>query len=423
MNFESTGQYEKAKNKVFPPKTIRYTPSLLSKIKPCGARAPSVRWIDIFRKNGILARKQRGDFPFFLTRRIVMSNLISVRDYIWDATKFPVKPVTVLFGNDPFLKMTAFQAFRHHVLKSDDAEFSLNRYEGDSLSFKDLLQDLTTAALFGESLRLVVVDDADKFITKNRDKLEQYVDKPSKSSLLLLETDSFPATTHLYKKVSQTGFLIEAQAVSDRELPQWVMQWSQKMHNTACEKAAAEQLVELIGAEHGLLDQELAKLALMVPPKGKITADIVAKSVGSWRTRNAFEMIDLALNGKTAEAIGQLDKLLSSGEKPAGILPPISASLRRFGAATQKIIEAEKRGTKISVKSALAAAGVNTYFIDKSEQQLMRLTRHRGKKLIQWLLQADLDLKGGSRLDPRTVLETLIIRIADGRRQTADNRR
>jgi hypothetical protein len=89
----------------------------------------------------------------------------------------------------------------------------------------------------------------------------------------------------------------------------------------------------------------------------------------------------------------------------------MAASVRRFAAACRLILDTEATGRKITVRTALEQAGTNRYFLDKSEAQLKLLGRHRGQKLLEWLLKADLDLKGASRTDPRLILETFLVRL------------
>jgi DNA polymerase III delta subunit len=167
--------------------------------------------------------------------------------------------------------------------------------------------------------------------------------------------------------------------------------------------------------EHGLLDQELAKLALMADANKGITTELVDQAVGSWRSRTAFEMLDLALEGKTAAAVRQLDALMLAGENAIGILAQISATLRKLAAATELILDAESRQNKMSVRTALEKSGVKGFFLGKTEKQLIQLGRHRGAKLSDWLLQLDLDLKGESRSDPRLLLEMFVVKLANAK--------
>lgn len=349
---------------------------------------------------------------------------ISIHDYFWSPGKYPIKDFCVIFGKDAFLKFHAVRLIRDHVLEGEDAEFSLTRFEGASVRLQDVLKELATKSMFGGGRRLVVVEDADSFITKYRTELEDYADKSSKNAVLLLVPDSFPSNTKLFKKLAENGLIVEAEALSEKELPKWIVRWAKHQHRVACDLNAADLLLQRIGPEHGLLDQELAKLALLVPTKddgsaGCITPELVEEAAGSWRTQIVFEIFNLALTGQTASAIREMDRLLLSGEDVISIFNQNASTLRKLAAATRLILDAEKNGKKITVRQALTQIGVVKPFIQsKMEKQLMSLGRHRGAKLLDWLLQADLDFKGGSRSDPRLILETLIFKIADPRLRT-----
>jgi len=139
---------------------------------------------------------------------------------------------------------------------------------------------------------------------------------------------------------------------------------------------------------------------------------MVQQMVGGWRAKTTWVMLDAALAGDAAAALAQLDRLLSSGETPVGLLGQISASLRRLAAATRLILRGEATGRRIALRDALELAGVRSFVLQKTERELRRLGRNRGSQLYHWLLEADLDLKGDSSLSPRLILERLILRLA-----------
>jgi DNA polymerase-3 subunit delta len=125
-------------------------------------------------------------------------------------------------------------------------------------------------------------------------------------------------------------------------------------------------------------------------------------------------MLDFALEGKGADAVRELDKLLLSGEHPIQILGAITSSLRKFAAATIMILDAEKQKRTLPVETALKNAGMNPYFIGKGAKgQLIKLGRYRGMKLCKQLLTIDLALKGDSRTAPRILLEKLLLWVAN----------
>jgi DNA polymerase III subunit delta len=333
-------------------------------------------------------------------------------EYLFQTKHDSLPPVCAVFGNEPFLRRQVMYVVREAVLGKDDGDFSLTTLEGDKAEWRSVVEELETTAMFSNGKRLVQVDDADAFVTHYRDKIEDYIARPSRTGVLVLEIDVLKANTRLYKLLAPQGGLIDCSVPTDARLLKWLSQWADRRHNVQLSPAAAELLIELIGPELGLLDQELAKLALLIGSGKKILPELVSQSVGAWRAKTAWVMLDIALDGKPAEALQQLDRLLASGEQPIGVLAQISSSLRRLAAATRMIFQAEAEGRRLAVSSALTQAGVKPFALNKVEQQLRRLTRLRGAKLYPWLLEADLDLKGDSNLPPQLILERLILRLA-----------
>jgi DNA polymerase III subunit delta len=359
-----------------------------------------------------------------------MSKAVDALDYLARVKPHPAVGVCIAFGDDPFLKRQVVGRLRREVLGGDDGEFSLTVFDGRAAELRDVMEELATMAMFG-GRRLVVVEDADEsvgrrrakpeeepedgdapasFVSRHRAELEDYVAQPSPSGMLVLLVKSLPSNTRLYKAVVAGGLAVDCNA--PKQLTRWLVTWAQQAHHATLAPAAADTLVEMVGPELGLLDQELAKLVLSVGPSGQITPETVAEMVGTWRSKTTWEMLDAALAGNVREALVQLDRLLLAGEVPIAILGQISASLRRFAAATRLILQGEAAGRRPDLRGALEQSGVKRFVLDRSESQLRHLGRHRGGRLYRWLLETDLALKGASAMPPRLVLENLIIRIA-----------
>src|SRR5690349_8061567 len=90
------------------------------------------------------------------------------------AEKAVEQPVYVLHGDEAFLRRQVRTALRKLVLGGDDSGFSLSCHEGASASFGAVLSDVQTVGLLTPR-RLVIVEDADPFVSRDRAKLEKYV--------------------------------------------------------------------------------------------------------------------------------------------------------------------------------------------------------------------------------------------------------
>ena len=141
---------------------------------------------------------------------------------------------------------------------------------------------------------------------------------------------------------------------------------------------------------------------------------LVEQRAGGWRAKTAWDLIDTALSGESAEAIAQLDRLLQSGEHPSALFGPISHSLRRFAAATRIYQRTLRHGQRMQLPEALSRAGFfSRQATGKAESQLKQLGQARAQQLYRWLLETDLALKS-SHSSPhlaRAALEHLILRM------------
>src|SRR3990167_3089294 len=103
-----------------------------------------------------------------------MSNTVHAFDFL-AKTPDAVPPVVVLFGSESFLKRLATRSLRKALVGDDDAPFTT--FEGAGLEWRDVIDELSTVSLFGGGRRLVIVEASDPFVTKERGRLETYVEK------------------------------------------------------------------------------------------------------------------------------------------------------------------------------------------------------------------------------------------------------
>jgi DNA polymerase-3 subunit delta len=313
-------------------------------------------------------------------------------------------PIYVLHGDEDFLKRRALEALRTLILGAEGEAFGLSTHAGDKATLAAVQDELQTPPFLGER-RLVIVENADPFVTRFRAALETYTAKPAAHAVLVLEVRSWPASTKLAKLLSGDATIV-CKAPPAYKLPDWCVAWVAAQHAKQLAAPAARLLVDLVGADMGLLDQELTKLAIYVGTADRIEAGDVDKLVGSSRAENTWKIFDAIAAGQSAEALAILERLLDQGEEPIRILGAFSLQLRRLAQAARLC----EQGAPLSV--ALEQVGIPPFGRKSSEQQLRHLGRRRADRLYDWLLEVDLGLKGSSQLPPRIVLERLVILLA-----------
>ncbi|HTQ40956.1 MAG TPA: DNA polymerase III subunit delta [Pirellulales bacterium] len=336
-----------------------------------------------------------------------------------------VPPLCVLFGDEPLLMRESLDRLRAAVLTGDDGELSFTALDGNQAELREVLDELATVSMFGGGRRMVALAGADKFVSQHRQALEDYCQQPRPLSVLVLEVQSWPANTRLYKRLAESGLQVNCNLpgnrfgdIDEESVIKWLAVRAEKQYQAHLDPEAAELLLEIVGPQLGRLDQELAKLSLLAGSEKhrKITRPLVQHAVGGWRAKTAWAMIEAALDGQAATALVELDRLLLAGEEPIALLAMMSGSLRRMAAATRLVEHAELQRRRISLPEALREAGVTPkkFVLDKTERQLRQIGRDRAKHIYRWLLEADLALKGSSSSGdkPRLVLEQLIVRLS-----------
>lgn len=325
-----------------------------------------------------------------------------------------IPSVCVVFGEDAFLRHEAVAALCR-ATGIDPTAGQQAWYEGETARLADVLANLYSLSLFGDR-RVVVVEDADDFVSKNRPQLEAYVERPA-GGVLILVVQRWPATTRLYAVVAERGLAVSCDKPAAGQLKKWLIGWASSRHGAKLTLPAAELLVDLVGPEPGILHQELEKLAAAAGG-GEIGPELVERLVGSWRERTAWEMIGAALEGRGEEALDLLQRLLAGGSAELAVLGALGYAMRLLGAATRQVEQSEAAGMRPNLREALRAAGSPPYpaMLERNERHLRLVGRERGRELARWLLQAELDLKGSSRLPPRLVLERLLVRLSAPRK-------
>jgi len=347
---------------------------------------------------------------------------VTAFDVLVDPTRIEPAPVVVLVGDAGFLRHEARRAVVARLF-GDDPDAAADCLDVETLELRDLLDALCERSLFGGERRVVVLEDADDFVSEHRSKLEDYVAKPNSDATLVLEVQSWPANTRLAKAVAAAGFTIRCQApekgkeLSDftRQLKEWLVAISRRDHQVELARTAVDELLDQLPNDAGILYQEVARLALLSEPARKIDATLVRDHVGGWRTRKTWDMIDAAADGRSAEALSQLDRLMAAGDEVHALLPQVASSLRKFALAVRLVEQSEHRGRKISPRQALERAGIPPFKLNDSERQLRQIGRQRAKQLYRWLLAADLAIKdyNSGKEASRRVLETLILRLSN----------
>lgn len=308
-----------------------------------------------------------------------------------------LKNVYAVCGADEFLKRQAIERLSGAVSALGGGA---TRYDGDGADVAAILDDVRTYSLLGDR-RMVIVEEADSFITKYRTTLEKYCSAPSDSGTLVLCCRSMPANTRLYKIIAQSGEVVRCEPLKGTAVNEWIAQHCRNAYGKQVDSQAAWLLRDLVGTDLDALDAELSKLAVFVSDRPRITVDDIQALVGRHREEDVFGVIDAMMSGETAKALAQWEQVLATDRAaPARAIGGLAWGIRRL---LELKIQADA-GTSLQILSRQAFTSP-----DVLRRRLDRVTVASLQVQLSHLLEADLGSKTGLGSVPSAV-ERFIVR-------------
>ncbi|MEO0529654.1 MAG: DNA polymerase III subunit delta [Planctomycetota bacterium] len=337
-------------------------------------------------------------------------NTTSGLDYLL-APSEPTGSLVAVTGDDGFVKREVIAAVRAS-LADDSDDLDWRALEGPQAEWRDVADSVGSRSLFGGGRPIVLIDDADTFVTRYRDQLEGFAGKNA-AGVVILDVKSLPGNTRLAKAIAADQMVVACKtpdrgpevAKHRRNAAKWLTGRAKKAHQAKLGADAVEVLFDLLPMSLGVIDQEVARLALLAGEGGTIDATLAREHVGGWRVRTAWDLVDAAADGRAADALQQLDRLLLAGEQPIGVLAQLGASLRKFSAAAAYVEATERGGGRPSLQAALKAAGFAPFKLADGERQLRQIGRARATKLAEQVLDADMAMKGHNSQPQRARIE------------------
>jgi DNA polymerase-3 subunit delta len=168
-----------------------------------------------------------------------------------------------------------------------------------------------------------------------------------------------------------------------------------KRQQVAFERGALERLVERCGAQLLALRQEIAKAGLLAGPGQRVSRAHVEAGAIDLAEESIWELGDAVAEGRGADALVSLARLLVHGAAPQALLGSLAAHARRL----------------LRVRHGERVPGP-PFVQRRLESQAERASPAQLLARLRAIHEADTALKGEGGVDPELALERLVMRIA-----------
>jgi len=322
-----------------------------------------------------------------------------------DLKKRIFKPVYVLSGEEPYYIDALAEYIEKNVLQEQEKEFNQSILYGADMNAPTLISYLKRFPMMAE-YQVIIVREAQEM--KDVDDLESYMEKPMKSSILVLcyKHKKFDQRKKIAIHAAKNGEMLVTKKLYDNQVPDWITQYLKRAGYTIDPKASA-MVADYVGGELSHIVMELGKLLISLPAGTHITDKLVEQNIGISKEFNVFEL-QKALGDKNVFKSNQIAHYLMANPKDNPVVMIIPVLFKFFSQLlVYHSLPDKSRG---NVASAL---GINPYFVPDYQKAASNFTARRLVKIIDIFQEYDLKSKGitFSNADEPGLLQELIWKI------------
>ena len=306
----------------------------------------------------------------------------------------------LLAGGEPLLRDDAFAAIEEAVISSATRDFNLDRLEVATSTPGRLEEALGNLPVMAER-RLVVLREAEGRGPKLDEGWTQVIESwlanagESSTAVFVVITSKVDRRKKWVKAFRDSAMDVDCDPPRGaRDLAKFLKDEARRQ-GVELTGDAAGLLGERVGPQLLLLRQEIEKAALLAGPGERIERKDVEMSVAAVAEEPVWDLTDAIGQGKTADAIDLLARMLQHGAAAPAILGALASHFRKL----------------VRVGHGESVGGP-PFVVRKLEQQARRYPARRLVVCLRAIHRADVELKGASVMRPDRALEQLVLVLA-----------
>jgi DNA polymerase III subunit delta len=311
-------------------------------------------------------------------------------------------PVYLFHGEEDLLAEEATELVIAAALSMEEREFNLDVMYGSEADARDIASHASSFPMMAER-RVVVVRELDR--VANKDLLSGYLEQPSETTCLILQTVKADMRRKPYLLAKRHGMIIEFRPLYDSQIPGWIA-GQVSTQGRSIRPDAARMLATYVGQSLREIRNEIEKLLLYAGERREILLEDVQAVVGASREYNIFELQKVVGARQVNRAVQIIDRMLEAGESPVMIV----VMLTRFFSMLWRLQDMRRRG--VSPAGQASEMGLATFQMRELTDAAVQHDSSDCERAFSALVEADEQLKSTST-DPKLILEVLIVHLTD----------
>ena len=333
-------------------------------------------------------------------------NLQEINSIISKINNKVYSPVYFLMGEETYYIDLISDLLENKVLSEEEKSFNQTILYGKDTTAEEIISVCKRFPMMSK-FQLVIIKEAQDLSSKI-DGLINYLLNPMHSTVLVInyKYKTLDKRKKIYKAIQKFGLILNSKKPYENQVSTWIFN-KLKEDNYTIDLKANQMLVEFLGGDLKMINNQLNKLKLLKPENNYIDPKLIEKNIGISKDFNIFELRNAIGSGNLSKAL-VIGNYFSSNIKAYPIQLVLSSLFNYFIQIFQ--FHSLNNKSDINVASTL---GINKFFAKDYHKAAKIYPMKKISSIITLIKNIDLKSKGygASNNSQQNILNQLIIQI------------
>ena len=232
-------------------------------------------------------------------------NLQEINSIVSKINNKVYNPVYFLMGEETYYIDMINDLLEDNVLNEEEKSFNQTILYGKDTNTDEIISVCKRFPMMSK-FQLVIIKEAQDLSSKI-DGLLNYMLNPMLSTILVInyKYKSLDKRKKIYKAIQKFGLILNSKKPYENQVSSWITN-KLKEYNYTIDIKANQMLVEYLGSDLKMINNQINKLKLLNPENNNIDPKLIEKHIGISKDFNIFEL-------RNAIGLGNLSKALIIG--------------------------------------------------------------------------------------------------------------
>ncbi|MDA9622177.1 DNA polymerase III subunit delta [Flavobacteriaceae bacterium] len=333
-------------------------------------------------------------------------NLQEINSIVSKINNKVFSPVYFLMGEEAYYIDLINDLLLNKVLNEDEKSFNQTILYGKDTNTDEIISVCKRFPMMSK-FQLVIIKEAQDLSSKI-DGLLNYMLNPMHSTILVInyKYKSLDKRKKIYKAIQKFGLILNSKKPYDNQVSTWITN-KLKENNYTIDIKANQMLVEFLGNDLKMINNQLNKLKLLNPKNNNITPRLIEKNIGISKDFNIFEL-------RNAIGLGNISKALIIGDYFSNNVKsyPTQVVLSSLFNYFIQLFQFHSLNNK-SENNVASTLGINKFFVKDYHRASKIYPMKKISSIITLIKNIDLKSKGFgvSNNSQENILNQLIVQI------------